>query len=93
MSLSTDEYERRKKAWESIKGLMKPEQEELFKLIRKANVPYTENSNGIFFDIAKLEQPVFVQISTFLDFCKHNRSMFEERSKELDILRQDVLPQ
>lgn len=86
--LSADEYERRKRIWESIKTLSKSEQEELYRILRRANAEYTENTNGIFFDVGKLAQEVFEQIVKFLEFCAQNRVNFEQRDKEIEILRQ-----
>jgi hypothetical protein len=86
--LSTEEYERRKRIWETIKTLNKSEQEELFRILKRANAEFTENTNGIFFDIGKLEQTVFEQIVKFLEFCAQNRVTFEQRDKEIEHLRQ-----
>ena len=47
-------YEDRKKIFDTIKLLVQSEQEEVFRIIRKTKENYTENSNGIFFDISKL---------------------------------------
>jgi hypothetical protein len=90
MNLSTEEYERRKKVWDNIKNLVKSEQEELFRIIKQSGVEYSENTNGIFFDVAKLEQPIFEKICKFLDFCQQNRVNFDERDKALENFRQGV---
>lgn len=86
--LSTEEYERRKRIWENIKYLNKSEQEELFRILKRANAEFTENTNGIFFDVGKLEQPLFENIVKFLEFCAQNRVNFEQRDKEMETLRQ-----
>ena len=44
-----DEYERRTKVWEAIKTLVKSEQEELYRILKRASIETTENTNGIFF--------------------------------------------
>jgi hypothetical protein len=85
--LSSEEYERRRRIWESIKTLTKSEQEELFRILKRANAEFTENTNGIFFDLSKLEQGVFETIVTFLEFCAQNRVNFEQRDKEIENLR------
>lgn len=90
MNLSTEEYERRKKVWDNIKNLVKSEQEELFRIIKQSGVEYSENTNGIFFDVAKLEQPIFEKICKFLEFCQQNRVNFDERDKALENFRQGV---
>lgn len=86
-NLSSEEYERRKRVWESVKTLTKSEQEELFRILKRANAEVTENTNGIFFDLTKLEQPVFETIVKFLEFCAQNRVNFELRDKEIETLR------
>ena len=73
--------------WESIKTLTKSEQEELFRILKRANAEFTENTNGIFFDLSKLDQVVFETIVKFLEFCAQNRVNFEQRDKEIEILR------
>ena len=86
--LSAEEYERRRKVWEAVKNLVKSEQEELFRILKRGNVEFTENTNGIFFDIGKLEQSIFETIVKFLEFCVQNRINFAERDKEMETLRQ-----
>lgn len=86
-SLTQDEYEQRKKVWETIKTLNKSEQEELFKILKHSNSDFTENVNGIFFDVAKLSDTVFQKILKFLEFCAQNRVEFERRDKEMEDLR------
>jgi len=85
--LSSEEYERRRRVWESVKTLNKSEQEQLFRILKRANAEFTENTNGIFFDFGKLEQAVFEEIVKFLEFCAENRVNFEKRDKEIETLR------
>lgn len=86
-TLTQEEYEQRKKVWETIKTLNKSEQEELFKILKFSNVDYTENTNGIFFDVAKLTDTTIQKIMKFLSFCAQNRVDFEERDKTMETLR------
>ena len=89
-NLSQDEYDRRRKLWEAIKILIKSEQEELFRILKRNEVELTENTNGIFFDVGKLSQAVVAEIEKFLQFCQQNRVNFEQRDKEMENLRQEV---
>ena len=41
-------YKEHKQLFDNIKILVKPEQEEIFRIIRKMKENYTENANGIF---------------------------------------------
>ena len=80
-------YEDRKKVFEHIKVLVKPEQEELFRIIRKTKENYTENSNGIFFDLTTISDDTFNQIKEYLHFCLKNRQEDADRLKELETIR------
>jgi hypothetical protein len=80
-------YEERKKIFDNLKMLEKPEQEEVFRIIRKTKENYTENSNGIFFDLAGISDDTFIQIKEYLNFCLKTRQEDAERLKDLEIIR------
>ena len=80
-------YEERKRVFENIKVLVKPEQEEVFRIIRKTKENYTENSNGIFFDLATVSDDSFNQIKEYIEFCLKTRQEDAERLKELETIR------
>ena len=77
-----DEYDRRKDLLDMIKILTKTEQEEIFRILKRTNSLYTENSNGIFFDVSKLNYSTFEQMLQFIEFCKKNREDFQHREEE-----------
>jgi len=83
----TTTYEERKKIFDDINLLQKPEQEELFRIIRKTKEIYSENSNGIFFDLSTISDEAFQNIKEYLSFCFKTRQEHEERLKELEIIR------
>ena len=89
-SLSNEDYERRKKLWESIKSLGRPEQEELFRIIRREGVEFSENTNGVFFDISKVSKESFEQMKKFMVFCQANRKEFEERDRLMEDSRLNI---
>ena len=76
------DYDIRKQLLEDLKILNKMEQEEIFRIIKTSESIYTENSNGIFFDISKLSNDVFEQLVTFINFCKQNRQNFTSREED-----------
>ena len=80
-------YDERKKVFESIKVLVKSEQEELFRIIRKTKVNYTENSNGIFFDLSTISNESFSLIKEYINFCLKTRQEHELRLKDLETIR------
>ena len=80
-------YEDRKVMFENIKILDKPEQEEIFRIIRKTKENYTENSNGIFFDLNSISDESFSLIKEYINFCLKTRQEHELRLKELETIR------
>ena len=85
-----EDYEIRKQFLDNLKILNKSEKEEIFRILTSTKSEYTENSNGIFFDVSKLSKETFDQMIQFLEFCKKNREEFlnreEEEKKAQDIL-------
>lgn len=82
-------HEDRKKVFDAIKTLVKPEQESIFRIIRKTKESYTENSNGIFFDLSTISDETFIQVKDYLNFCTKTRQEHECRVKELETLRSE----
>jgi len=80
-------YKDRKQLFDNIKILVKPEQEEIFRIIRKMKENYTENANGIFFDVSLLSDDTILQIKEYIDFCLKTRQEHEDRLKELETIR------
>ena len=80
-------YDERKKIFDTIPSLVQPEQEEIFRIIRKLKVSYSENSNGIFFDLSSLSDNAFLQIKEYIQFCLTTRSEHENRLKALETIR------
>lgn len=80
-------YDDRKKIFDTIPTLVQPEQEEIFRIIRKLKVSYSENSNGIFFDLSSLSDDAFLQIKEYIQFCSTTRNEHETRLKELETIR------
>jgi hypothetical protein len=76
-----DDYEQRKEFCKEMSTLSKPELEELYRILRREGGSYSENSNGIFFDVASLPASVFEALWKFLQFCKSNAKDLEQRSK------------
>lgn len=66
-----------------IESLSRPELEELYRILRREGGEYSENSNGIFFDIAGLPANVFEALWKFIEFCKSNASELEKRKADI----------
>jgi hypothetical protein len=80
-------YEERKRVFENIKCTVKPEQEEIFRIIHRAKEQYTENSNGVFFDLSKISDTSFLHIKEYIEFCLKTRQEDAERLQELETIR------
>lgn len=80
-------YDDKKRVFEDIKSLARPEQEELFRILRRMKEPYTENSNGIFFDLTLISDQTFEQMKEYLHFCLWTRREHEQRLKEMETIR------
>ena len=77
-----EDYEHRKVFLEDLNTLNKVEQEEIFRILKKNSSAFSENSNGIFFDVSRVDTNTFSQLLTFIEFCKKNRKEFESREQE-----------
>lgn len=83
-TLTDEEYLERKKCLEELKSLVKSEQAQIFRILKKYKVEFSENSSGILFDLGKVSQEAFSEIRTFLSFCQDNRCNFEKRDREME---------
>ena len=84
-----NEYELKKQILEELKLLSKEEYGEVFRIIKRPNVEYSENSNGIFFDLTQCSSEVFTKLVNFLELCKTQRKNEETRTHEMDTLRSE----
>ena len=62
-----------KKIVNDISDLSNNEKKEIFKILDKNDIKYTENSNGIYIIISQIPSSILDQILEFLDFCQKNR--------------------
>jgi len=83
-------YEHRKLFFENLKVLVKSEYEEIFRILKKNHEEYTENSNGIFFDVNAVSQITFDQFQEYMNFCLENRRVEEGRAKQLASLSEET---
>jgi hypothetical protein len=84
--LSKEEYQRRKVFLEHLKGLSEPEYIEIVRLLKKHQVPFSENLNGIFFNVTNLSQESFQDLEAFLEFTQQNRRHLADRDILLSTL-------
>ena len=76
----------KKQLIKDISKLNKIEHIEIFKIFKKDNIKYTENSNGIFINIKKIPDNTIYKIIKFLKFCNNNN----EKLNNYNIKRQVI---
>ncbi len=86
-ALSNDEYDERRRFLEELKGLAKPEHLRIFQILRETGAEFSENSNGIFFDVAKVSAETFRKLQACMEFCRAVRKDQADREAEMDGLR------
>jgi hypothetical protein len=86
-TLSNEEYEQRKVMLAELKTLVKSEQEQVFLILKKYKLDFSENSNGVFFDLSRVPREPFEEIQKFLEFCRANRNDFETRNRQMETSR------
>jgi hypothetical protein len=84
--MEVKEYERRRLFLESLKKLHTSEYIDIVRILKQEEVVYSENSNGIFFDVAKLGQKTFDVLDKYMNFVHTNRKDLAEREKTMNEL-------
>lgn len=90
MELSNKEYDLRKQMLSDLKILSKMESLKVLEIIKKNRVEFSENSNGIFFDLTKVATNVFDEINTYLEFCKKIRLEQNIRDEDERIAQENL---
>ena len=80
-------YDQRKEFLENLKLLVKSEYEEIFRILKRSDITLSENSNGIFFDVGNLPDPIFDKIIAYIELCKSDRQQEATREKAIEELR------
>jgi hypothetical protein len=83
-------YEKRRTIFETLKILVKAEYEEVFRILKRNKEDWTENSNGIFFDMAAIKDQTLDQLSEYMTFCLENRKADERRASQLATLGSEL---
>ena len=90
--LTSNEYESRKRWLENLSNLTKAEYVEIVRILKKEGDQYSENNNGIFFNVATVKQETFDALQLFMEFTFKNRSELADREKFLSTLVVTVAP-
>jgi len=84
--LPPEEYERRKKFLDGLKLLTRAENIEVVRILQKHEAIFSENLNGIFFNVAAVPQTTFDALELFLSFTQSNRRDLADRERYMSSL-------
>ena len=90
VNLTNEEYDMRKRFLEDLKLLSKTEHAKILEILQKHKADFSENSNGVFFDVSKITAETFHDIQTYMEFCKIVRQD-QARRDEYERQAQDML--
>lgn len=67
-----------------IEKLGSIEHDEIFKIIKKSDVGYTQNSNGVFLNFSSLQDNIIQEIDTFVTYCEQNQKELDDYDKKIN---------
>lgn len=74
----------RKILFDKISNLSTTEHEEIFKMVKSNDISFTQNKNGIFFNISTIDDCVIEEIDNFVTYCMSNKTILDEYDKKLN---------
>ena len=84
--MDSKEYEKRRYFLDSLKKLHASEYGDIVRILKQEGVTYSENTNGIFFDVSKISQKAFNALEKFMNFVNMNRKELADREKAINKL-------
>lgn len=82
-AISPDSYSRRQKFIADMKSMSRSEYIEVARILKKHNVPLSENRSGLFFDLSKLTEEIFLELLAFQEFVTQNTKDLKKRDEIL----------
>ena len=73
-----------------IEDLNDTESLEVLKIIQSDSINYSENKNGIFVNMTKLQNETLLKLSDFVNFCHQNKKSLEEDESNREIFANTV---
>ena len=72
-----------------INQLHENEHIEIFKIIKSDTDKYTENRNGIFINMSKLNTNTLKKIMDFVNFCNENKKSFQYNKDKMETIKNE----
>jgi hypothetical protein len=73
----------------SIEKMEKIHQLHVFKILKKSNIEFTENSNGIFFNMTMLEERHINEIITYMDYVTLQQKQLDKIEDDKERYKQE----
>jgi Bromodomain extra-terminal - transcription regulation len=80
---STYTSKEKRRLVDRINHLGTTEHNEILNIIKRKNIGYTQNNNGTFVHIAKLDEDTLHEIDKFVSFCHDNKKMLDEYDQRI----------
>lgn len=74
----------KKQLMTKISNLGPTEHFEIYKILQQNGVAYSENKNGVFFNLSAMPEALLKEIEAFVSYCYENISELEEYNKMLN---------
>ena len=74
---------------EKIESLHRPYQIQILRILRKHNVEFNENRNGVFFNLAKLDEDTVSDIEKYLSYVDQQIDYLSEHEKQKDLYKEN----
>jgi hypothetical protein len=71
--------------------LVNSEYEQLFRILKTNGGEWSENCNGIFFDVNRMGDELFEKLYSFLEYCLKQREDDARRIESMNELKKDIL--
>jgi hypothetical protein len=74
---------------EKIESLHRPYQIQILRILKKHNVDFNENRNGVFFNLAKLDEVTLMDIDKYLNYVDQQINYLSEHEKQKDLYKEN----
>ena len=71
----------RRSILEKINSLSSTEHEEILKIVKRHGISFSQNKNGIFFNLSNLDYQILYEIDMFVTYCISNKKELDEYDK------------
>jgi proline dehydrogenase len=74
---------------EKIESLHRPYQIQILRILKKHSVDFNENRNGVFFNLAKLDEATIADIDKYLSYVDQQINFLSEHEKQKDLYKEN----